>query len=222
MINDSSKNIEKAIHKNFMEIDTVSVRRSGFRELTISVEERLPVAVVCSGFREDISQNKTQGDSPVNCYFSDKHGYIFRSMASSSTQFSPSISRDSYTHYYVPTDKEDSLLGATFIEEKRFQELEKFVKGARLGGLFPLGILIGQNGEYEMYMKNKKVDSEITVYFDDKAPFGNTLSNLLTFWQNLLQNARQNSKSATTPIITTQAFDYIDLRFGNAVYYIAQ
>lgn len=191
----SKDKIEKALRQDFKEIDTLSIRRSGPRELTLFLQDRLPSALVCFGFRED--------NLSKNCYFSDKHGYVFLSLTSSSRP------ADSYNHYYIPTDKGDNPFGTAFIEEKRFQELERFVNGSRRGGLFPLGVLIEENGDYEMYIKNKKGNSEVTVYFDDKAPFDATLSNLLTFWQNY-------------PATTTPTFDYINLRFGNTVYYSTQ
>ncbi len=192
LLDKDSEDIKKTLLEDFKEIETVSIRRSGLRTLTLNLEERLPAAVVCLGFRDE--------DLPSSdCYTSDKHGYIFMSATTT----------DSSTRYYLPTDKGDNPLGTTFIIEKRFQELERFVVGSRKGGLSPLGVLIGEDGDYEMYMKNKKGNSEVTVYFDDKAPFDNTLSNLLTFWQNSLAS-------------TTIAFDYINLRFGNTVYYSTQ
>ena len=64
-----------------------------------------------------------------------------------------------------------------------------------------------------MFIKNTQKDSEITVYFDDRSPFDSTLQNLLTFWQDSIEN----KKATSTP-----AFDYINLRFGNTVYYSTQ
>jgi|GEM_PF-2746383 len=188
-----SKEVEKVLRENFHEINTLDVRRSGLRELTLKLMERTPAAIVCSGFRDE--------EDSSTCYLSDRSGFIF---APAST----TLATQTFTRYYVPTDRGNSPIGTIFVDGNRFQDLEKFVSGARKGGLSPLGVLIGEHGEYEMYVKNMNSDSEVTIYFDDKSPFETTLSNLLVFWQN--------SRS------TKQSFDYINLRFGNTVYYSTQ
>lgn len=190
--------IKKILSDNFKDIKDFSIFRSGLSSITISIAERVPVAIVCSGFRYETSAD--------DCYWSDAHGYVFGSVDPSTTSFSDTI----YNHYYVPTDKADITPGKNFVDEKRFKELENFTQGAIKGGLQPLAILIGDNGEYEMYMKNKIGDSEMTVYFDDRRPFDATLENLLTFWQNTFDI----HKATSTPV-----FDYINLRFGNTIYY---
>lgn len=207
-----SAEIKKNILSDFMGIESVSLSRSWFKTLTITVHERVPAAIVCPGFRDDTASGVA---ASAGCYASDAHGYVFSTVASTTS----ALSTNSLTSYYIPTDSGETLLGTHFVEEKRFDELEHLVQGARLGGLSPQGILIEDNGEYEMYVKNQKGDSEVTVYFDDKAPFDATLSNLLTFWQNF---PKKKDAKNTTPATTTQSFDYINLRFGNTVYYSTQ
>ena len=209
----SKSRIRDSITHSFKELQDFSIHRTGLSQITLSLEERVPAAIVCAGFRDDSVDD--------TCFWSDKHGYVFNSLASTTETLATTASDSSfsnfslkdYDHYYIPTDAGDIKIGENFIEEKTFQNLEKFVKGAAKGGLFPLGVLVGDNGEYEMYIQNKKDPSEVTIYFDDHAPFDTTLSNLLTFWQN-----PSTGKKATT----TESFDYINLRFGNTVYYSTQ
>lgn len=193
----SKRRIREALSKEYAEINNFTISRSGLSKITISLKERTPVAIVCSGFREEGDEN--------DCFVSDSSGYVF-----SSASTTVLANAADFNHYYVPTDKGDITPGTNFVVESRFKELEKFLLGARRAGLLPLGVLVGDNGEYEMYLKNKKGESEATVYFDDRAPFDTTLTNLLTFWNN-----PSEKRSATT----TQSFDYINLRFGNTVYY---
>jgi hypothetical protein len=197
----SKHSIEKAINENFKEINKFKIHRSGFDGLQIVLDEKNPAAVVCSGFRDETSDN--------DCYWTDEHGFVFGPTASSSSP----AGLTSYGHYYVSTEDTPLKPGTYFVPEKRFKELQNFMDGAAKGGLLPLGVLISDGGEYEMYIKNKKSDSEVTVYFDDTSPFDKTLENLLTFWTN----SEQTKKATTTP-----AFDYINLRFGNTVYYSTQ
>ena len=62
-------------------------------------------------------------------------------------------------------------------------------------------------------MKEATTTRDITVYFDDKIPFENTLSNLVTFWKD----AVIKNRNANAPV-----FDSINLHFGNTVYYSKQ
>jgi hypothetical protein len=192
--------IEDALAHNFKELKKFSIHRSGLSSITLSLVERTPSAVICAGFRDETSKN--------DCYWGDEHGYIFGSIATSSLDSAV----DTLSHYYVSSADTTVAPGTNFIPEKRFTDLQNFLSGAAKGGLLPLGVLVGDNGEYEMYIKNKNSNSEVTVYFDDRSPFEKTLENLLTFWNNA------DTKKATT----TPSFDYINLRFGNTVYYSTQ
>ena len=201
-------NLEKILKDSFYEIDNVSIKRSNVSKLNISIVERTPTAIVCSGFYDESSDNGSSNEENI-CYFSDENAYLY------STTSLLSI----YNHYYIPDDKKEIMAGIVFMDKTRFNELQDFFDGAVRGGIAPLGILIGEDGEYEMYMKNiigKNNTSssplpDITIYFDDKKPFDFTLSNLLTFWKNSMDKARTSSY----PV-----FDYINLRFGNTIYYL--
>jgi hypothetical protein len=191
----SKKKIDETLTNDFKHIKSLSIHRSGISSLKIDVVERTPAAVVCSGFRDD--------DGAKKCYLSDEHGYIFGAIASSTSE--------KLNHYYIPTENSKISLGSQFLSEDRFKSLQSFFSGVSRGGLAPLGILIGDNGDYEMYVENQSKNSEVTIYFDDHFPLESTLENLLTFWRNSVLKKD-----------TEKDFDYINLRFGNTVYYSEQ
>lgn len=183
----SKDKIEHALKNEFQGIEDVDIRRAGFSKIKISVRERTPAALICAGFPETGLENE-------ECYLSDAEGYVFT--------IAGKPYPEGYNRYYVPADKGEITAGLSFINKKRFDELQKFLDGASKAGIYPVGILIGDGGEYEMYVR-----PDTTVYFDDKTPFENTLSNLTAFWDN----AR---KASSSPV-----FNYINLRFGNTIYY---
>ncbi len=187
-----------SLKDNFKTIDAVRLKRGSLSKIIVTLKERQPSAIVCAGFRDDNEGN--DAENPLNnCYFSDNHGFVYeKSQIASST----------YNKYYVPTDGGEIAIGTNFLSEDKFNALQVFVNGTAKAGLVPLGVLIGDNGEYEMYVK-----PDTTIYFDDRAPFDSTLSNLQVFWQN-----EANKPKATS----TPAYDYINLRFGNTIYYSKQ
>ncbi len=195
--------IKKAVMNDFKEIESVKVRRGGLSSIILSLKSRSPVAIVCSGFHEEKATNE-------NCFYTDAHAYVYAPLLVGST--TPTSQVNQYKRYYVPTDRAEIVTGVRFIDEGLFKDLQVFLDGAIKGGLLPLGVLIGDDGEYEMYTQGGT-----TVYFDAKTPLTTSLSNLLTFWQND-RNGGIKSMKATS----TAPFDYINLHFGNTIYYSRQ
>lgn len=172
----SKKNVEEGLKKEFKGIENVGINRTSLSSIRIDISERVPSALVCSGFHEENSEND-------DCSFSDSKGYIFERV--------PKPHPEGYNTYYVS--------GTSFVDEMRFAELQKFIYGAEQAGIDVSGILIGEDGEYEMY-----TSQDTTVYFDDRVPFDETLAHLLAFWR---------ASSPPSPL------NYINLRFGNTIYY---
>ncbi|HEY4494599.1 MAG TPA: FtsQ-type POTRA domain-containing protein [Candidatus Paceibacterota bacterium] len=191
--------IEEFLKEKFKEIKDISIKRSGFGEITLKIEEKIPSGIVCSGFH---------GDNDISdCYYTDDTGFIFKK-----------IEKDSpLPHYYIPIDKTNINIGSNFIDQEKFRELQGFLYAIEKNGVSSTGLLIGDNGEYEMYVKNDLKNEKdtttpfiTTVYFDDRSPLEDILANFLAFWQNNKEKAR--SGKATS-------LNYINLRFGNVIYY---
>ena len=170
------------------------VSRKDFSTLEVSVVERIPDAVVCEGFREE-------GETD-DCFFVDKNGYVYAE--------SPDFSDGVYSRYYMNSDSSKLVVGENFIDPAKFKELQDFTKGVRANSIATLGILIGESGSYELYVKNRD-QSTAVIYFDDRTPFDKTMSNFIAFWDNAM-----TKKIGTT---TASNFNYINLRFGNNIFY---
>ncbi len=192
----SKEYIKNNLANSFKSIDKINIVRKNISNIEIDIEERIPVALACEGFHEQNDQNE-------DCFLVDAQGYVF----SKSSQFSNEI----YLKYYIVSDKGDNIIGTEFIDKKRFEELQKFIFSIKKLNIQPLGILIGEGGNYELYIKNSD-QSEMIVYFNDRATFNKTLSNFLAFWNDTLIKTKSSN---TAPV-----FDYIDLRFGNNVFYM--
>lgn len=141
-----------------------------------------------------VCQGFREEDLDNTCFFVDEKGTVYEKASG----FSDGV----YSKYYINLDGDTVSLGSAFIEESRFSDLQEFVKSINNARIGTSGVLIAPNGSYELYIKNK--DGSIAViYFDDKQSFEKTSSNLIAF---LL-----NSK--------IKSFDYINLRFGNNIFY---
>lgn len=191
------KSIKNTLSESYKQIEKIDINRKDVSNLEVNIVEYRPIALICEGFYEENINNG-------NCFFANKDGYVFAKSISSPA---------SIFHYYIETDKGDGIIGLNFIDSNRFKELQRFIESISNSGIPISGMLIGENGAYELYVKNKD-NSEAIIYFDDRSPFGKTSSNLIAFW-----NDSQIIKKGAT---TTPIFDYINLRFGNNIFYVTK
>ncbi len=179
-------------------IDSLTANVSNFNTLNININERVPTAVLCDGFNDEKVEEET-------CYFIDNTGFIFSKVSGTTT--------DDYFHYYTFHGDISSLENSYILEAKRFAELQSFVDNAKKENIKPQSILIGAEGEFEMYSKNTD-DTDMIVYFDDRIPLEKTIANLVLFLEN--------SKIAKNGATTTPLFESINMRFGNNIFYVTK
>jgi len=181
--------------ESFPKIDTIESEIVGTSKIKFSIKEKLPSVVVCEGFRED------ESSSP--CYFSDKTGYIYEKV--------DHLFDGVYFKYYLNTSSTTLTVGSNFIEKDRFNKLQEFVRNISDTIVPSTGILIGDDGSYELYIQNKDLSTAV-VYFDERTSFEKTLQNLSVFLEN--------AKSKKIGVGNIPNFEYINLRFGNNVFYL--
>jgi len=189
--------IKETILKDISKIKDVEIDVDGLTELNITISERHPDVMVCEGFRED-ENNDT-------CYYADTDGIVYEK--------APILTDGVYYKYFVTSNSKGITVGEPFIDLERFNQLQDFVSGLNSSKVVSTGMLISEDGSYELYINNIKEGTAV-VYFDDRTPFDKTMSNLITFWNNAL-----DKKIGTT---TISNFEYINLRFGNNVFYLTK
>lgn len=186
--------IEDTILARHKQIESVRVEREGMTGIVVRIAERAPEALACDGFKEDAGMD--------TCYFLDESGHIYA--------IAPQFSEGVYARYYKSPDMPDLAVGEDFMTPERFVELQTFIRGAGKANIRVTGVLVGADGSYELYVQNRD-ESMAIVYFDDRTPFAKTLANLVTFWDGAM-----SKKIGTT---TIPNFNYINLRFGNNVFF---
>jgi hypothetical protein len=187
--------------------------------LQVSITEKDPAAIVCSEY-PDFSGTDIQEGNDASCYYADSNGLIFKK--------APTITGNTYHRYYIPTllsseSSTTNMIGMYATSTAEFNLLQKFYTDVVNGGIVADGILIKDNGEYELYIENvvKNIAPEsydanantrvAVVYFNNARAFNESLANLLSFWSTMKNSPK--IKSASTN------FDYIDVRYGANVFY---
>jgi cell division septal protein FtsQ len=176
----------------FKRIDTVEVSLKNLRTLSVVITERKPLALWCG----------ENSGSAVACYFMDDNGTVFAE--------SPLFSGDAYFKYYGPLAfSTDTIVGSQYLASSTdFSKLNTFVEHIRALDLRPeyLGfanVATTTQGEYVLALS-----SGGNIYFDWREPLDRTLENLKALLRTPALQA-----------VPREKIEYIDLRFGNKVYY---
>lgn len=130
----------------------------------------------------------------VDCYFIDADGRIFAQ--------APYFSGTAFIKYYGVVVGE--AIGSQLLDAERFLELGNFVLSLRKLKLEPQDVVLGPV-MHEVYFRD---GSKIIFSPDDS--YGDLFKNLKTI---LASAAFEGARVSTHP------FEYIDLRFGNRIFY---
>jgi hypothetical protein len=179
------------LSEKFKRIDTIKINRKDFNTLSISITERKPAALWCDSSSENTSTSE-------RCYFVDDNGTIFVE--------APYFSGDAYFRYYGLVSTSSPIIGAEYLASTtEFRDISKFVSDVALLSANPIYLLSKDGGEFTLILS-----SGAKIYFDTKEPLSKISSNLETL-------LRSGTFSTTSD--PTIGVDYIDLRFGNKLYY---
>jgi len=190
--------IQNDIHDNLARIDNVSVETKNWNTLVIAVAERKPYALWCTG--------KPMDDN--DCYFMDSTGFVYAK--------SPSFSGNVFFRYYG-----GDVVGAggiivlkNYIPAAEFSQINALIQSIQKLDITLVALDSLDDGEYEAWLKNGSDAAGYgRILFNNKDPYEKTLENLTTIWNEKIKN----SLKASVP-----AIDYIDLRYGNKVYFKVQ
>ncbi len=189
-----NKYIKKELQNKFHRLDNINVSIKDRKTLAVSVTERVALYLWCG-----------QTQSPEEkCYFLDDSGYIFDE--------APYFSGEVYFKFYGKDGLDfENPIGAYF-SEQNFKELLSF-KDILLGmGLKPVRINILDNGDVELFLaRGSGEQSGPKILFKSAADLKNVAENL-------------QAALGTDPLMSGfkkkySSLLYIDLRFGNKVYF---
>lgn len=181
--------IERAVLSEFQRVRSVEVARKGLNTVIVVVEERKPRALWCEGNTPFL-----KGKSLTECYFLDNSGFIF--------SHSPDFSRNVFVRYFGGVSATNTI--GSFFAQAQFAEYDFFVQSLR-GEKLPISdMVLLHSGDIELYL-----ESGVKILFEARQDLGTILSNI-----KLLIEREELALLSTTP-----RFEYIDLRYGNKVFY---
>jgi hypothetical protein len=182
--------LRAAVVEAFPKVESVEVTRDGFTGVHISVTERKPAALWCGDGVPDADTLRS-GVFGEQCYFMDSSGLIY--------ERAPTVTGAAYPRFWGAIARGNPE-GSQFVLPAEFTALTLFMRHLRESGSAPLGVLLVDENEMELY------DARGTRI-------------LLPRGGDLAKRARMVHAVEESGIVSGIAVEYIDLRFGDKVYF---
>jgi cell division septal protein FtsQ len=219
--------IQRSLKEEIPRLKSVELDTESFDTVHVRVAERTPYALWC-GARDAISYDAGDADdalqsvlhataspaapeaadaavstssvanAPVStasgeCYFMDENGFVFGP--------APTFEGSVYFRYYGSLG--DGVIGSQYQSKERFQTYQLLFQAFEESGVTPIAMTIEENGDVAVFL-----DSGGKIAFNDDQNLNRIVENLRT-----VLRADAFTEDAL------QRLHYIDLRFGNEVYY---
>lgn len=192
------ENLNNVLSEKFKRLKDINFSIENNRTLAISLDERKAMYTWCG-----VAIVETN-DIKEKCYFLDKEGYIFDE--------APYFSGNVYFRFYGNLNGNiDEPLGLYFSKEN-FSKFVSFKETLESMNLKPVALSTANDGLAKIYLsRGSSLSNSPEIIFKINTDLGKTIENLQTvFSTEPLQTDFKNKYSSLL---------YIDLRFGNKVYY---
>lgn len=190
------KAIMQMLYDTFPRIKHISISSPATNELALAITERESISLWCG-----VSVPKDLND--LSCFYLDENGYVFSK--------APYFSGNIYLRFFGPlSDIGDDPIGKNFLDAVSFHNILQFQDGTTALGLPPSAFIVGDT-EYDFLLADKIDENKDKIIISDLSILPRTLDNLA-------------SALAVEPLKSdvVKKFDsllYIDLRYGDKVYY---
>jgi hypothetical protein len=198
--------IEKEILKSFPRVKKVGIRLRNLHTLAVEIVEREPAGLWCEPSDVPIVLLDEKWD---DCYFLDDSGYIFHrlDLSSATSTDSANIMLSSrypvYLKFYslVPFEKP---VGESYETPERFRSFLEFAKNINSLGLNILAFREREDADFDIDLVGG-----VRLIVSRDAVFSSVFSNLQAIVSDQDSGGVEGFKKA----------DYVDMRFGNKVFY---
>lgn len=187
--------LEGAIVARFPRVAAADARLLSPTALSISLTERTPHALLCSPRPEGEGEEGKEPTEPATpCYFLDETGFVFSK--------APEFSGTPFFRYESWASAEDPV-GTFFLPAERFRELDFFVASVRSAGTDPVSLALLPEGDVSLALSGGA-----RILFSEAQDLAEVFENL----QAVLSSEVVKEQGVLS-------LDYLDLRFGNKVFY---
>ena len=191
--------IYRELISKFQRIESIAISTQDMNILEIRIKERKPFGEWCG---TDGQIELSSGDS--NCYLLDENGFIFDN--------APQFSGNAYVRFYGGISGDP--IGQNFLNIKSFKQINDFAVNIHNVGLPVIAFSSSDNGDYQFYLnKDSNTKPEVVgkITFDAKQDYDKAFVDL--------ESVLNDSKTGLMGKDGRYNFQYIDLRYGDKVFY---
>lgn len=193
--------LENELKNKLKRIKKVFINDRNIKTLEISVEEYDGKYLYCGTTFNEYSNEL----SPIEeCYFLDSSGYIFDQ--------APYFSGEVYFKFFGPINSKNEIAIGNYFEENNFAKIITFIEQIKQMDLKPVAFLLNESGEGNISLSsNLALPFAPKIIFKMDADFDKLAENL--------HGAITVDPLKTNLLEKYGSLQYIDLRYGNKVYY---
>jgi len=198
--------ITRELEQSFKRLGNISIKFTQGQALEVSVSEREGRYTWCGeAIREEASLRMANSDGGgEQCYFMDESGYVF--------DVAPYFSGDVYFRFYGPLAHIEEEYAGNYFLPGIFAKILSFKSNLEAMNLRPASLLAKDNGDMEIYLSSTILPPNgPKIIFKSKSDYESIAENL--------QTALDTEPFKTSFKTKFNMLSYIDLRFGNRVYY---
>ena len=192
------KYIRNNLENTFKRFLDVSISLDRMKTLKISVSEREGKYLWCGTLIPALINDT----SSYKCYFTDQYGYIFDE--------APYFSGNVYFKFYGKNDGNSANPAGTYFLKNNFDKIVEFKNALSEFGLNPTSFWLDENGDANIALSSEPTAGAKIIFKLD--------SDYEKITQNL-QAAITTDPLQTKLKTSLSSLLYIDLRFGNNIYY---
>lgn len=191
--------IEEELRTKFKRIGSLSLKLKDLQTLEISLTERTPLYTWCGVALKETEILMLEENA---CYFIDESGYVFDK--------APYFSGDVYTKLYGNIEMHEGDPMGYYFKIDTFQKIVSYKETLQKVGLKISSFQIEDNQEIKVFLSSAQKTGPMII-FKQTDDFEHVIENL-------------QASLTTEPLLSNfkkkySKLEYIDLRFGNKVYY---
>ena len=189
---------ELKIHlkEKFKRIDTIDIKLEGLNTIQVSITERKPVAIWCRDIVGTSTTIEVVSGFKESCYFIDSFSTVFAQ--------APSFSGDAYFKFYGLLKDEDPIGKKYIASSTGFTSINNFIESVKSLKIKPISLIGKEEDEFSLLLQGGG-----EIYFDTRKSLDITFDNL----KILLESPELKIKQGQLPV------EYVDLRYGNKLFY---
>lgn len=182
--------ITASVGEAFPAFSSVKPSLSLFSGLSVQVTQRKPMSLWCG----DVVPDSQAAYTPGACYYMDETGFIYEQAP---------VPPPSIFVWFYGAIHQSKPIGATFLSADTLVRFTKLEQALKTAGVPVRAILVIDDQDAELYLE--RGEKVIIAYADDPGDVSDRLVSVLD--------------AAPLQKIDPRQLDYIDLRFGDKVYY---